>query len=126
LIRQIIKFIPPTVDTLSVARFEALDRTLKTWKEGLSILTDVLLIPSPLLLIIIDGLEGLDFAECGEHYLVELLELLCRASSDGRGNALKLLFTTAGGCAALSDVLDEDTAVIVKCRGKGGRTVLGV
>ena len=140
LIRQIIDFIPPTLDApqLSATKFGALDGTLKTWKEGLSILSDVLLIGPPLLLIIIDGLERLDFAECGEHYLLELLGLLQKRSktsdSDGSGNALKLLFTTAGSCAALNDVIDEDTAVLVKCQSshlkkspgkwKGGRTVL--
>lgn len=140
LIRQIIDFIPPTVDApqLDASRFEALDGTLKTWREGLSILSDVLKIAPPLLLIIIDGLERLDFAECGEHYLLELLALLQKKSetsnSDGSGNALKLLFTTAGNCAALNDVVDEETSVLVKCQSshlkkspgkwKGGRSVL--
>lgn len=140
LIRQIIDFVPPTVDTpqLSAARFSSLDGTLRTWKEGLSILSDILVIAPPLLLIIIDGLERLDFAECGEHYLLELIGLLQKSSEtsdrDGSGNALKLLFTTAGNCAALNDVIDEDTAVLVKCQSshlkkspgkwKGGRTVL--
>jgi hypothetical protein len=140
LIRQIIDFIPPTVDApqLSAMRFLSLDGTLKTWKEGLSVLSDILLIAPPLLLIIIDGLERLDFAECGEHYLVELIGLLQKSSEtsdrDGSGNALKLLFTTAGSCAALNNVVDEDTAVLVKCQSshmkkspgkwKGGRTVL--
>lgn len=140
LIRQVIDFIPQTVDAsqLSAARFQALDGTLKTWEEGLGVLSDVLNIAPPLLLIIIDGLERLDFAECGEHYLLELLSLLQKRSetsnSDGSGNALKLLFTTAGNCAALNDVMDEDTAVLVKCQAshlkkspgkwKGGRTVL--
>jgi hypothetical protein len=140
LIRQIIDFIPPNFDApqLSAARFGALDGTLKTWKEALSVLSDVLLIAPPLLLIIIDGLERLDFAECGEHYLLELLALLQKKSetsnSDGSGNALKLLFTTAGNCAALNDTVDEDTTMLVKCQSshlkkspgkwKGGRTVL--
>ena len=140
LIRQVIDFIPPSTQAQhpSATRFSSLDGTLRTWKEGVSILSDILLIAPPLLLIIIDGLERLDFADCGEHYLLELLGLLQKSSEtsdrDGNGNALKLLFTTAGTCATLNEVIDEDTAVQVKCQSshlkkspgkwKGGRTVL--
>jgi hypothetical protein len=140
LIRQIIDLIPPSLDDpqLNEARFAALDGTLKTWREALSILSDILRIAPPLLLIIVDGIEQLDFAECGEHYLLELLRLLQTKSetsaNDGSGNAIKLLFTTAGNCAALNDVIDEDTSVLVKCqsshlkaspgRWRGGKTRL--
>lgn len=140
LIRQIIDFVPPTVNStqLSAARFKALDGTLQTWNEALRVLSDILIIAPPLLLIIIDGLERLDFAECGEHYLLELLGLLQKRSetcnSDGSGNALKLLFTTAGRCAALNDVMHEDNSVMVQCRAshlkkspgkwKAGRAIL--
>ena len=72
LTRQIIDFIPPNIvaPQLRFTRFSSLDDALRTWKEGLNVLSDFLIIAPPPLLIIIDGLERLDFAEFGKHYLL--------------------------------------------------------
>lgn len=131
LIRQVIATLKPTeqCSTLSAERFDALDGTLRTWPQALQILSDVLSLAPRLLLIIIDGIERLDFAGCSEHYLEDLLSLLqnvSRGSSrDEENRAVKLLVTTDGNCAAPNGVMDKNTMVTAKCRGRFAKKGLG-
>jgi hypothetical protein len=131
LIRQVIATLKPTeqCSTLSAEKFDALDGTLRTWPQALKILSDVLALAPRLLLIIMDGIERLDFAACGEHYLEDLLRLLQNVSRDSKrdseNRAVKLLFTTAENCAALNGVMDERTMVTARCQGRHAKKGLG-
>jgi hypothetical protein len=121
LIRQLIEILPSSIESpanLSPERFQALDGSVKTWDEALSIVSELLNEAPPLLLVVIDGIEHLDYLDIGEQYTKSLLQLLQshlrRVKDEGENKkTFKVLFTTAGNCAGLNG-LDDGLLEIVK------------
>jgi hypothetical protein len=70
----------------------------------------------PLLLLIIDGIDHLDYLAVSSYYMDSLLRLLQHhVWGDGQQEpkrTLKILFTTAGNCAALNGLKERDLTVI--------------
>ena len=125
LIRQTINLIPSkiatTVDCSSQA-FSSLDGTLQNWETGIAILETLLQNMPPLLFLVIDGFEHLDFLSPGEKQVQVLLNLLSKQVLEAKNTknnngepekTFKILFTTAGNCALLSG-LDENALTILK------------
>lgn len=120
LIRQLISLLPEQfvspVD-FSLEEFGKLNSQMESWEARLVVLSGLLDLAPPLLLIIIDGIEHLDYLSIGSHYVDSLVRLLQRhVWGDGNHEprkTLKILFTTAGNCAALNG-LDEKGSTIVR------------
>jgi hypothetical protein len=120
LIRQIISLIPEqfaSPDDFSPEEFGKLNSQLESWEAGLAVLNGLIDLAPPLLLIIIDGIDHLDYLSIGSHYLDGLLRMLQRhVWGDGDQEpkkTLKILFTTAGNCATLNG-LDERGSTIIR------------
>lgn len=116
LIRQIAILLPTSRDPESVVPVgdgpSSLDGTLRTWGKALSLfahLAENLL--SPILVIVIDGLNTLedDLEHSTDEELDELVHCLMRLVDDSRkaGRMVKVLFSTAGISEPLSRELDE-------------------
>jgi hypothetical protein len=119
LIRQIISLLPgqfvSPVD-FSPEKFGKLNSQMESWEAGLTALSGLLDLAPPLLLIIIDGIDHLDYLSIGSHYVASLLQLLQRHIwGDGdqeRKKTLKILFTTAGNCAGLNGLEERSLTII--------------
>jgi hypothetical protein len=120
LIRQIISLLPEQfvspVD-FSPEKFEKLNSQMESWEAGLAVLSGLLDLAPPLLLIIIDGIDHLDYLSVGSREVGNLLRLLQRHVWDDGDQepkkTLKILFTTAGNCATLN-WLDERSSTIIR------------
>jgi hypothetical protein len=120
LIRQIISLLPEQfispVD-FSPEKFEKLNSQMESWEAGLAVLSGLLDLAPPLLLIIIDGIDHLDYLSVGSRDVGNLLRLLQRHVWDDGDQepkkTLKILFTTAGNCATLNR-LDERSLAIIR------------
>ena len=118
LIRQMISLLPQqltsTID-LSSERFGRLTDQIESWEAGLAVLGGLLKLAPPLLLIFIDGIDHLDYLSIGTRYVEDLLRLLQRHVLAAGGEAkktVKILFTTAGNCAALNGIEEQDLTVV--------------
>lgn len=123
LIRQLINLLPIHLETnadLSESRFAVIKDMIGGWGMALELLTDLLEFSPPLLFIIIDGIDHLDYTSVTEN-LAGLLRVIQTAFIKSKANAgpqnqiIKLLFTTAGGSLALdefeSDWLEKVTEI---------------
>jgi hypothetical protein len=119
LIRQLIsllleQFVSPA--DFSPKQFGYLTGHIESWDSGLSILSSLLDLAPPLSLLIIDGVDHLDFLKIGTKYLDNLLRLLQQhvwGSGDQEPTkTLKLLFTTAGSCATLNRLEERNLTII--------------
>ena len=119
LIRQMISLLPEqfasAVD-FSPEQFGLLNNQLKSWEAGLAVFNGLLKLVPPLLLLIIDGIDHLDYLTVGASYMDSLLRLLQQhVWGDGEQEpkkTLKILFTTAGNCAALNNLQERGLTVI--------------
>ena len=119
LIRQVISLLPEQFVSscdFSPEKFGRLNNQLKSWEAGLEVLRGLLELAPPLLLLIIDGIDHLDYLNIGASYIDSLLRLLQQqVRADGEQEpkkTLKILFTTAGNCAALNNLDELDLTVI--------------
>lgn len=119
LIRQMITLLPQqftSTTDLSSERFARLTDQIESWEEGLAVLNGLLELAPPLLLIFIDGIDHLDYLNIGSRYVGGLLRLLQRhvwASGEQEPKkTAKIVFTTAGNCAALNGLEMRDLTVI--------------
>lgn len=124
LIRQLIDWLPPVVDSdavldLSAERFRQLDGTLTSWKAALSLVDTLLQSAPPLLVFIIDGLDAIhDAATDGAiRDLVRVLLTHTRRQPQGGLNGgptllLKVLFTVTGRPSALVETMSEHQLVL--------------
>jgi hypothetical protein len=125
LIRQIINLLPEEITARSDSIAQALsslDGTLGSWETGMAIFETLCENMPPLLFLVVDGFEHLDFLTPGEQQVQDLLSLLnkqvlrSKSTDDDRGgphNTFKILFSTAGNCASLNS-LNEDALTILK------------
>lgn len=123
-IRQLIDWLPPVVDSdavldLSAERFRQLDGTLTSWKAALSLVDTLLQSAPPLLVFIIDGLDAIhDAATDGAiRDLVRVLLTHTRRQPHGGLNGgptllLKVLFTVTGRPSALVETMSEHQLVL--------------
>lgn len=113
LLKQLVIYLPkelPPDSGLSRERFEALEGTLDTWPEALTLFDDLLaLARPPYLLFAIHGLETLEHSATSWR-LSALVDLLRRfvGNETGNGPKVKVLFTTSGLSQVLSEKLVED------------------
>jgi hypothetical protein len=119
LIRQLISLLPEQFISpadFSPKQFEYLTSHTESWDSGLSILSDLLDLAPPLSLLIIDGVDHLDYLKIGTKYLDNLLRLLQQhvwgSGEQEPKKTLKLLFTTAGSCAALNGLEERDLTIV--------------
>jgi hypothetical protein len=119
LIRQIISLLPEQFVSpadFSPEKFGKLNSQMESWEAGLAVLSGLLELAPPLLLIIIDGIDHLDYLSIGPHYVGSLLRLLQRhVWGDGDQEpkkTLKIVFTTAGNCAALNGLEERGLTII--------------
>jgi hypothetical protein len=119
LIRQIITLLPEQFASpadFSFGNFAKLNNQVESWETGLAILNGLLDLAPPLLLIIIDGIDHLDYLSIGSQYVASLLRLLQqKVWGDGDQEpkkTLKILFTTAGNCAVLNGLDERDLEII--------------
>jgi hypothetical protein len=139
LIRQMISLLPQqftSTTDLSSERFARLTDQIESWEEGLAILSSLLELAPPLLLVFIDGVDHLDYLSIGTCYVEGLLRLLQRhVWADGEQEpkkTAKILFTTAGNCAALNGLEKRDLTVVkvmetrLRQRGKAKPGLSGV
>jgi hypothetical protein len=120
LIRQMISLLPgqfiSTAD-FSSDKFACLTGQMESWEAGLAVLSGLLELAPPLLLLIIDGIDHLDYLAIGTRYVESLLQLLQRRvwsdEEQEPKKTFKILFTTAGNCAALNR-LEERNLTIIK------------
>jgi hypothetical protein len=123
LIRQLVNLLPvgdpETAAAFDAARFSALDGTLRTWKEALSVFENLVeAVRLPLMLFVIHGLNVVE--DESEHSTAEALVALvqCFARVSGPASThgsriCKVLFTTSGLSETLSYLLDE--GYIISC-----------
>jgi hypothetical protein len=128
LIRQFISLLPDRFASpadFSPEKFGKLNSQTESWEAGLEVLSGLLDLAPPLLLIIIDGIDHLDYLSIGSHYLDTLLQLLQRYVLGDVGKkpkkTLKILFTTAGNCAALNGLKERSLTVIRTTEGQSRR-----
>jgi hypothetical protein len=131
LIRQLITLLPESIVTtvqLGSERFAFLDGiwSKESSELGLELVKDLLDLSPSLSLIIIDGIEHLDYLSIGACFVENLLNVFAQHSKTAGDKTFKILFTTAGNCASLN-ILDEEYLKIVKASdlmsrqpGKGG------
>ena len=119
LIRQMISVLPDQFVSpadFSPENFGRLNSQMESWEAGLAVLSGLLDLAPPLLLIIIDGIDHLDYLSIGLHYLRSLLQLLQRyvwGNEDQEPKkTLKIFFTTAGNCATLNGLEERGLKVI--------------
>lgn len=119
LIRQLVRLLPTESNTSSAllqrSGLLAMDGTLRTWDEALSALQQlVIAVRLPLLLLVIDGIDLLeDEVESSTtrqlQSFVSCLQRLTSDTSAADGNGIvKVLLTTSGLSATLSESLNED------------------
>jgi hypothetical protein len=138
LIRQVVNLLPSGADCPEVAaidrnRFTALDGTLRTWNEGISLFADLVqCVRLPLLLFVIDDLNVLeDESERSteEHIerLVDTLTALMRPPSFEEDRIVKMLLTTSGGSEVLFRKVHDDDIVVCDDAppGRSGRSRRG-
>jgi hypothetical protein len=125
LIRQLIDWLPPVVDSdavldLSAERFRQLDGTLTSWKAALSLIDTLLQSAPPLLVFIIDGLDAIDH-QSTDGAIRELVRVLLthtrrqpQGGLNGQGPTLllKVLFTVAGRPSALVETMAEHQHIL--------------
>lgn len=124
-IRQLIDWLPPVVDSdavldLSAERFRQLDGTLTSWKAALSLVDTLLQSAPPLLVFIIDGLDTIHDAST-DGAIRELVRVLLthtrrqpQGGLNGQGPTLllKVLFTVIGRPSALVETMSEHQLVL--------------
>jgi hypothetical protein len=119
IICQLVDILPLKVESFSdfsSARFGNLDGSFQTWDEALSICAELFLeVPSPLL-VVIDGIEHVSLGTTRKN-IESLLGVLnahvSRLSKQGKSsNIFKVLFTTAGNCAALNRLGNQDLKIV--------------
>jgi len=139
LIRQMISLLPQqftSTTDLSSKQFARLTDQIESWETGLAVLNGLLELAPPLLLIFIDGIDHLDYLSIGTRYVEGLLRLFQRhvwanGEQEPRKTA-KMLFTTAGNCAALNGLEKRDLTVVnitetrLRQRGKAKPGLSGV
>ncbi|KGO53012.1 hypothetical protein PEX1_107040 [Penicillium expansum] len=125
IIRQLINWLPPVVDSdavldLSAERFRQLDGTLTSWKAALSLVDTLLQSAPPLLVFIIDGLDAIHNPSTDG----AIRELVCvllthtrrqpQGGLNGQGPTLlmKVLFTVTGRPSALVETMSEHTLIL--------------
>ncbi|KAI1740429.1 hypothetical protein F4680DRAFT_419428 [Xylaria scruposa] len=123
MIRQLVNILPGQLaaeaPNLGLQRFSEIDGTLRTWKQAISLLQDlVVCVRLPLLLFVLDGLSLLEYdsedvIETGLRMLVNCLKNIVETSKK-EGRIVKILFTTAGLSGALCRELDEEDILICK------------
>ncbi|OQD85454.1 hypothetical protein PENANT_c010G06805 [Penicillium antarcticum] len=123
-IRQLIDWLPPVVDSdavldLSAERFRQLDGTLTSWKAALSLVDTLLQSAPPLLVFIIDGLDAIHDAatDSAIRDLVRVLLTHTRRQPQGGLNGgptllLKVLFTVTGRPSALVETMSEHQLIL--------------
>lgn len=121
MVRQVINISPATsvgtTPTVTEAKLSALDRTLRTWKDAISLFEELVTsVQLPLLLFTIYGLNILEDAvertTTGPlEDLVGCLDRLARADSAGEGTVVKILFTSSGLSEALFHFVDEESII---------------
>ncbi|KAJ5143688.1 uncharacterized protein N7515_002475 [Penicillium bovifimosum] len=125
LIRQLIDWLPPVVDSdavldLSAERFRQLDGTLTSWKAALSLIDTLLQSAPPLLVFIIDGIDAIDH-QSTDGAIRELVRVLLthtrrqpQGGLNGQGPTLllKVLFTVAGRPSALVETMAEHQHIL--------------
>ena len=127
--RQLIELLPPKSNTtlnLTAERFQALDGTMKTWKEALSLLEDLLSCSKPVLYCVVDGLQWLDDPATEEH-LNELVAAMQRSTAPKKNRpvVLKVLFTTTGRSSCLLRNLDHAGLVLADDGALEGQSLRG-
>ncbi|QQK44691.1 7TM GPCR, rhodopsin-like [Penicillium digitatum] len=125
IIRQLINWLPPLVDSdavldLSAERFRQLDGTLTSWKAALSLVDTLLQSAPPLLVFIIDGLDAIHNPST-DGAIRELVRVLLthtrrqpQGGLNGQGPTLlmKVLFTVTGRPSALVETLSEHMLIL--------------
>ncbi|KAJ5373262.1 hypothetical protein N7517_005268 [Penicillium concentricum] len=127
IIRQLIDWLPPLVDSdavldLSAERFRQLDGTLTSWKAALSLVDTLLQSAPPLLVFIIDGLDAIHnpSTDAAVRDLVRVLLTHTRRQPQGGLNGqgptllLKVLFTVTGRPSALLETMSEHTLILTE------------
>ncbi|OJJ31116.1 hypothetical protein ASPWEDRAFT_119323 [Aspergillus wentii DTO 134E9] len=126
LIRQLIDCLPPVLNCditsgLNPERFRALDGTLTSWKEVLSLVDILLQYAPPLLVCVVDGLDVIQDSSTDLHIrsLVRVLLTHTRHRAvpnlGGQKNQrvlLKVLFTVAGRPNSLVETLSENQLIL--------------
>ncbi|KGO77059.1 hypothetical protein PITC_005840 [Penicillium italicum] len=127
IIRQLINWLPPVVDSdavldLSAERFRQLDGTLTSWKAALSLVDTLLQSAPPLLVFIIDGLDAIHNPST-DGAIRELVRVLLthtrrqpQGGLNGQGPTLlmKVLFTVTGRPSALVETMSEHTLILAE------------
>ncbi|KAI0186131.1 hypothetical protein EV127DRAFT_472894 [Xylaria flabelliformis] len=124
MIRQLINILPGQLAAeaprLDLQRFSEIDGTLRTWKQAISLLGDlVVCVRLPLLLFVLDGLSLLEYdsedvIEPKLRMLIICLKNMVETSKK-EGRIVKILFTTAGLSGALCQELEEEDVLV--CEG---------
>lgn len=127
IIRQLIDWLPPVVDSdavldLSAERIRQLNGTLTSWKAALSLIDTLLQSAPPLLVFIIDGLDAINH-QSTDGAIRELVRVLLthtrrqpQGGLNGQGPTLllKVLFTVAGRPSALVETMSEHELILTE------------
>ncbi|KAL8365015.1 hypothetical protein RB595_004025 [Gaeumannomyces hyphopodioides] len=117
LVRQLVELLPVKSDgglgspDVSEARLALLDGSTRTWSAAMSLMSDLLTLMPRTVFCVVDGLNWVDDWSA-ERYVTDVLRTL-----GGKSSRLKVLYTTTGRCAALSDALDPSDTAQVRVRG---------
>jgi hypothetical protein len=115
LLWQLAELLPQSLETnadLSESRFQRLDGTVETWEDALLVLRDLMTLIPKLILCVLDGVHLLDDRSTNR-YLKKMFQVLL-------GGKLKVLFTTTGRSAGLSEAVSiSDTLEVQSLRPRG-------
>jgi hypothetical protein len=134
LLKQLVGFLPaqlPHGHSFGQDRFDALDGTLRTWPEALTLFEELIAMASPpYLLFAIHGIEQVEDVYTSEP-LESLMAALRRLLEDeAKGLKLKVLFATCGHSQLLGQCLHGDEICDISRRpgksGKGRRRIADV
>jgi hypothetical protein len=112
LLKQLVGYLParlPYGHSLSRARFDALDGTLKTWPAALTLFEEIVaMASSPYLLFAIYGIEQIEDVDTIVPLESMMATLRRLNEAETKGPKLKVLFATSGKSQVLGDCLHED------------------
>ena len=130
LLKQLVGYLPahlPHGHSLGQDRFDALDGTLRTWPEALTLFEELIAMAAPpYLLFAIHGIEQLEDIHTSEP-LESLMATLRRLLEEEKGPRLKVLFATCGQSQVLgqclhgNEICDISQGSTARRPGKSGR-----
>lgn len=95
-------------------RLTRLDGSMKTFPEALKLFEDLILVSSPYIICVIDGIERIDYSRGSprcKKLLTTMQKTMNAGSNNGNDRIFKILFTTAGNSDTLTNSLQAEDIV---------------